>query len=77
MPAFGFRLCSDNMPSTLEAEETIHIGQETFVGSNSPINDYGVFFEDDGETGYFYGLDTSLNEGSRFLTRCIFTTFVR
>ena len=55
------------MPYTLEAEEPIQVGHETFVGSNSPVTNYGVVFEDDGETGYFYGLDTSLNEGDQIL----------
>lgn len=34
---FGFLLGSDNMPSTLEAEETIQVGHETVVGSNSRV----------------------------------------
>ena len=55
------------MPSTIEAEETIWIGHETLVASKSPITEYGVFFEDDGETGYFYGLDTSRKEGKQIL----------
>jgi len=48
------------MPSTIEAEETFLVGDETFVGSKSPTTQYAVFFEDDGDTGYFYGLDTSI-----------------
>jgi hypothetical protein len=55
------------MPSTLEAEETIQVGHETLVSCNSPVTNFGVFFEDDGETGYFYGLDTLLNEGDQIL----------
>jgi hypothetical protein len=55
------------MPFTVEAEETIQVGHETFVGSRSTVTSYGVFFEDDADTGYFYGLDTSLNEGSQIL----------
>ncbi|HJY28378.1 MAG TPA: DUF2251 domain-containing protein [Pyrinomonadaceae bacterium] len=55
------------MPATIEAEETIRVGHETLVVSTSPITEYGVVFEDDGETGYFYGLDTSRNEGKQIL----------
>lgn len=52
------------MPSTIEAEETFLVGEETFVGCKSPTSQYGAFFEDDGDTGYFYGLDTSV-EGNQ------------
>jgi hypothetical protein len=55
------------MPATIEAEETIRIGHETLVASKSPITEYGVVFENDGETGYFYGLDTSHNVGKQIL----------
>ncbi|HEV8485808.1 MAG TPA: DUF2251 domain-containing protein [Blastocatellia bacterium] len=48
------------MPSTIESKETFLVGKETFVGSKSPTTQYGVFFEDDGDTAYFYGLDASL-----------------
>jgi len=47
------------MPSTIETEETFMVGQETFVPSESPTSQYGVVFEDEGDTGYFYGLDLS------------------
>src|SRR5260221_3728612 len=47
------------MPSTIEAEETFTVGQETFVPSESPTSQFGVVFEDEGDTGYFYGLDLS------------------
>ena len=55
------------MPSTIEAEETIQVGHETVVPSPSPITKYAVVFEDDGETGYFYGLDTSRNDHNQIL----------
>jgi hypothetical protein len=38
-------------------EERLKVGEETFVESVSPTGRYGVVFEDDGQTGYFYGLD--------------------
>ena len=39
-------------------EKTLVQGDKSFVESNSPENHYGVVFEDDGETGYFYGIQT-------------------
>jgi len=56
------RRCSRGNPgmsSTIEAEGTICVGQEITIASASPITKYAVVFEDDGETGYFYALDTS------------------
>ena len=47
------------MNSTIEAEETIRVGEEITISSGSPTTEFAVVFEDDGETGYFYGLDTS------------------
>src|SRR5579871_1689289 len=32
-------------------------GQDTFIESLSPENRYGVVFEDDGETAYFYAIE--------------------
>ena len=32
-------------------------GQENFIESFSPENSFGVVFEDDGETGYFYAVE--------------------
>ena len=46
--------------------EAIRVGDETFVASDSPAAEYSVVFEDDGDTGYLYALDTSLSE-SRIL----------
>jgi len=45
--------------STLGAEDSFIVGDQAFVSSESPANNYGVVFEDDGDTGYFYGLDLS------------------
>src|SRR5512141_353264 len=47
------------MPSTVEVEETIQVGHEIVVASVSPAAEFAVFFEDEGTTGYFYGVDTS------------------
>ncbi|TNH03832.1 DUF2251 domain-containing protein [Testudinibacter sp. TR-2022] len=43
----------------LTLEDQLIIGQATQLGSPSTQHDYlSVMFEDDGETGYFYALDT-------------------
>ena len=47
------------MPGTIEAEETFNPGKEIVLQSPSPTAHYAVVFEDDGDTGYFYGLDHS------------------
>ncbi len=41
----------------LVAEQVIRVGQAVVVEAPSPAGDFGVVFEDDGETGYLYGLD--------------------
>jgi hypothetical protein len=45
------------MPVQLVAEETITVGQPVVVEGPSPSGHFGVVFEDDGDTGYLYGLD--------------------
>ncbi|AZQ10051.1 hypothetical protein STH12_00915 [Shewanella khirikhana] len=40
------------------AETEFTVGVETVLESGSPKNSYMVVFEDDGDTGYLYGLDT-------------------
>ncbi|MFZ1701273.1 MAG: DUF2251 domain-containing protein [Pyrinomonadaceae bacterium] len=42
----------------ITVEETIEIGNPILLESSSPENAFAVFFEDEGETGYFYALDT-------------------
>lgn len=41
-------------------------GEDTFVESFSPENRFGVVFEDDGETAYFYAVEKD-QEGMRIL----------
>ena len=36
----------------------IQVGEETTVGADSSQERYSTFFEDDGETGYFYAWDS-------------------
>jgi len=52
------------MTSEVTAEETIRVGKKAVLQGPSPISRFCVVFEDDGETGYFYGLDTGLEEQS-------------
>ena len=47
------------MGSTIEAENTIQVGEAFTLAGDSPVTEYAVVFEDDGGTGYFYALDTS------------------
>ena len=42
----------------LDLEEIFIVGQDTFFDSISPTNSFGVTFEDDLTTGYFYAVDT-------------------
>lgn len=41
----------------LAAEQTITVGGQFVVEGPSPSQPFGVVFEDDGRTGYLYGLD--------------------
>jgi hypothetical protein len=43
----------------VDVEETFRPGEKTLLQSDSPDHRYSVFFEDDGDTGYFYALDPS------------------
>lgn len=45
------------MKGYLMQELTLVPGEDNFVESFSPENNYGVVFEDDGETGYFYAVE--------------------
>src|SRR5579862_7849556 len=40
-------------------EETLTVGAPTIIPSDSPNGRHAAFFEDDGETAYFYALDPS------------------
>ena len=41
------------------ADATLVVGEPMVLHGPSPTTPFLVVFEDDGETGYFYGLDTS------------------
>jgi len=45
------------MPSEIQLVETITIGNPITLECPSPKTSYAVVFEDDGKTGYFYGLN--------------------
>ena len=45
------------MNGYLMQEKDIVRGEDVFIESISPENRYGVVFEDDGETAYFYALE--------------------
>ena len=47
------------MPTIRVAENTIRVGKKVVVEGPSPTLPLVAVFEDDGETGYFYALDTS------------------
>jgi len=46
----------------LVAEESFVPGNSVTVFGESPSSPFAAVFEDDGETGYFYGLDTRIKE---------------
>lgn len=45
------------MKGYLMQEQPFVPGEDTFIESFSAENNYGVVFEDDGETGYFYAVE--------------------
>jgi len=45
------------MKGYLMQEQSFVRGDDTFIESYSPENRYGVVFEDDGETAYFYAME--------------------
>lgn len=47
------------MPIKVVAEREYLVGQSTVVEGAAPSGHFVAVFEDDGETGYFYALDTS------------------
>lgn len=49
----------------LDVEETFSVGEQYVADSVRSAGDYGVVFEDDGKTGYFYLL--AVNDGNKVL----------
>ena len=52
------------MPLTIVARETLKVGQPRVVDADSPAGRYAAVFEDDGETGYLYAVDTDVEDGT-------------
>ena len=50
------------MGSSIQLQETLHVGQAAAYKSVSPKASFAVVFEDDGDTGYLYALDTTRTE---------------
>jgi len=47
------------MSSVITVQQQINVGVPTVIEGPSPTTQFCVVFEDDGETGYFYALDTT------------------
>ena len=47
------------MSITVATHAIVNVGEPLIVESSSPKAAFGVVFEDDGDTGYFYGVDLS------------------
>lgn len=45
-------------------EETFQVGSEVFIAKDAPNGKYSAFFEDDGETGYFYAVDLTQSDNT-------------
>lgn len=43
-------------------DQTFKPGDKTFAAKDAPGREYSTFFEDDGETGYFYALDLARSD---------------
>ena len=50
------------MKGILDKEEVFTVGKPLLLESNSPGEPFAVFFEDEGETGYFYALNMELDQ---------------
>jgi hypothetical protein len=52
------------MPLKIVATEALHVGRPLVVDADSPAGRYATVFEDDGETGVFYAVDTDVEDGN-------------
>ncbi len=52
------------MPLNIVARETLRVGHAVVVDTDSPTGRYATVFEDDGETGVFYAIDTDVEDGN-------------
>ena len=52
------------MPLSVVARETLRVGRPLVVDADSPGGRFATVFEDDGQTGVFYAIDTDVEEGN-------------
>ncbi len=52
------------MTLKIVARETFRVGQPLVVDGDSPVGRYATVFEDDGQTGVFYAIDTDIEDGN-------------
>ena len=52
------------MSLKIVAQETLKVGQPLVVDADSPIGRYATVFEDDGDAGCFYAIDTDVEDGN-------------
>ena len=52
------------MALTIVAEESFKVGQPLVVDADSPLGRYAAVFEDDGQMGCFYAIDTDVEDGN-------------
>jgi hypothetical protein len=52
------------MSLKIVAKEAFRVGQPLVVDAESPIGRYATVFEDDGDAGCFYAVDTDVEDGN-------------
>jgi hypothetical protein len=52
------------MSLKIVAREAFQVGRPFVVDADSPVGRYATVFEDDGDTGCFYAVDTDVEEGN-------------
>ena len=52
------------MSLKIVAKEAFRVGQALVVDADSPIGRYATVFEDDGDAGHFYAIDTDVEDGN-------------
>jgi len=60
------------MPIIVTAEEEIIVGRDVVIEGSAPNGPFATVFEDDGDTGYFYALDTLAEENHIQDALCIY-----
>ncbi len=52
------------MSLKIVAKESLRVGRPLVVDADSPIGRYATVFEDDGDVGCFYAVDTDVEDGN-------------